>query len=48
MQVSDLIDLARVVVGRNLRKDEWELYFTGEPYRKTFDELPGPDGKASQ
>jgi hypothetical protein len=23
--------------------DEWQLYFPGEKYRKTFPDLPGPD-----
>jgi len=32
--------LARVTVGRNFSIDEWQLYFPGEPYRKTFAELP--------
>ena len=43
IQVNDLIDLARVTVGRNFSRNEWQLYFPGEPYRKTFAELPGPD-----
>jgi WD40 repeat protein len=43
LQVNDLIDLARITVGRNFSIDEWRLYFPGQPYRKTFPELPGPD-----
>jgi hypothetical protein len=43
IQVNELIDLARVTVGRNFSVDEWQLYFPGEQYRKTFPELPGPD-----
>jgi WD domain, G-beta repeat len=43
IQVDDLIDLARAVVGRNFFADEWQLYFPGEKYRKTFPDLPGPD-----
>jgi WD40 repeat protein len=42
LQVKDLIDSVRDLVGRNLTADEWELYFPGEPYRKTFPDLPGP------
>ena len=43
LQVNDLVDLARAVVGRNFSRDEWQLYFPGEKYRKTFPDLPGPD-----
>ncbi len=43
LHVSDLIDLARITIGRNFSVDEWNLYFPGEPYRKTFPDLPGPD-----
>jgi hypothetical protein len=39
----DLIYLARITVGRNFSADEWRLYFPGENYRKTFDELPSAD-----
>jgi len=46
--VNDLVDLARTVVGRNFSNDEWQLYFPGEKYRKTFDELPEPDERATQ
>jgi WD40 repeat protein len=42
LQVKDLIDLARVTVGRNLSASEWQLYFPGKPYQKTFPDLPGP------
>ena len=28
--------IATVTVGRNFTLEEWELYFPGEPYRKTF------------
>ena len=38
LQVSDLINLARVTVGRNFSTEEWQLYFPGEPYCKTFAE----------
>jgi WD40 repeat protein len=43
LQLNDLIDLARVTAGRNLSRDEWQLYFPGEKYRKTFPNLPRPD-----
>jgi hypothetical protein len=46
--MTDLIDRARITVGRNLSADEWRLYFPGEKYRKTFDELPGPDKSVTQ
>jgi hypothetical protein len=43
LQMNDLVGLARTVVGRNFLADEWQLYFPGEQYRKTFPDLPGPD-----
>jgi hypothetical protein len=42
LQVNDLNDLARATVERNFTAEEWKLYFSGEPYRKTFPDLPGP------
>jgi WD40 repeat protein len=42
-QVNDLIDLARTIIDRNFFADEWQLYFPGEKYRKTFPDLPGPE-----
>lgn len=42
LQVNDLVELAHVTVGRNFTAEEWKLYFAGEPYRKTFADLPGP------
>jgi hypothetical protein len=47
LQVKDLIDLARIKVGRNFTTEEWELYFPGEPYHKTFADLPGPDERVT-
>ena len=47
LQVKDLIDLARTIVGRNFSPNEWQLYFPGEKYRKTFPDLPGPDDKST-
>ena len=41
LPVNDLIDLARVTVGRNFTAEEWKLYYPGERYHKTFSELPG-------
>ena len=43
LQVNDLINLARIVVGRNFSADESRLYFPSEKYHKTFPDLPGPD-----
>jgi hypothetical protein len=43
--MKDLMNLARITVGRNFSADEWNLYFPGEPYRMTFPDLPGPDLK---
>jgi WD40 repeat protein len=43
LQMSDLLDLACTIVGRNFSANEWQLYFPGEKYRKTFPNLPGPD-----
>jgi WD40 repeat protein len=43
LQMSDLVDLARTIIDRNFFPDEWQLYFPGEKYRRTFPELPGPD-----
>jgi WD40 repeat protein len=43
LQMKDLMNLARITVGRNFSADEWNLYFPGEPYRMTFPDLPGPD-----
>ena len=47
-QMKDLMNLARITVGRNFSAVEWRLYFPGEKYRKTFDELPGPDESVTQ
>jgi hypothetical protein len=41
--MNDLVDLARITAGRNFFADEWQLYFPGEKYRKTFPDLPGPE-----
>ena len=43
LQVNDLMNLARITVGRNFTIEEWKLYFPGETYHKTFPDLPGPD-----
>jgi WD40 repeat protein len=39
IETSDLIEQARIAVGRNLTANEWALYFPGAPYHKTFPEL---------
>jgi WD40 repeat protein len=41
---SDLIAPAMRAAGRNFTPDEWALFFPGQPYRRTFTELP--DGVA--
>ncbi len=48
LQVDDLITLARTTAGRNLSQDEWELFFQGQPYRKTFAALPAPQPAKSR
>ena len=42
LQMKDLVDLARTIVGRNFSADEWQMYFPGKPYQKTFPDLTGP------
>jgi hypothetical protein len=46
--MKDLMNLARITVGRNFSADEWRLYFPGEKYHKTFEELPGADKSVTQ
>jgi hypothetical protein len=48
LQMNDLIKLARITIGRNFSADESKLYFPGEKYHKTFDELPGPSNPGNQ
>ena len=36
----DLLYRAQRILGRNASRDEWDLFFPGEPYRKTFPDLP--------
>jgi WD40 repeat protein len=38
--VARLLAQAEAIVGRNLTKQEWDLYFPGQPYRPTFKTLP--------
>ena len=38
--LDEMIERARIVVGRNMTKAEWDAYFFGDPYCKTFAELP--------
>jgi WD40 repeat protein/predicted Ser/Thr protein kinase len=40
-QWDDLVELAGTL-GRNLTREEWKQYFSDEPYRKTFADLPAP------
>ena len=40
----DLVVLARDVCARNLTRREWEKHFVGQPYRRTFEDLPEPSG----
>jgi hypothetical protein len=37
-----LLKSAERAAGRNFRPDEWETYFSGEPYRKSFENLAIP------
>jgi hypothetical protein len=45
LQANDLIELARVAVGRNFSINEWQLYFPGQPYHQTFAEYQGQTTK---
>jgi len=40
--LDELREAARGAVGRNLRRDEWEQFFRGQGYHKTFESLPEP------
>jgi hypothetical protein len=42
LDLKDLIEMARNRVGRNLTFDEWREYFSPQPYRPTFPDLPVP------
>jgi WD40 repeat protein len=42
LQRDDLLPAAKRAAGRNLRIDEWEDYFPGEPYRKLYDDMEIP------
>jgi hypothetical protein len=33
----------KALAGRNFSANEWQLYFPGQPYHKTFPDLPGPE-----
>ena len=46
LQMKDLMHLARTMVSRNFSAYEWRLYFPGEKYRKTYEELPGAADKS--
>ncbi len=36
LQIEDIVDYARKVVGRNFSQEEWQRYFPAESYRETF------------
>jgi WD40 repeat protein len=38
--VPHMIDLTCRYAGRNFTEDEWQLYFSGEPYRQTCPQWP--------
>ena len=40
--LAELREAARQAVGRNLSRREWERFFPGQDYHKTFDSLPEP------
>ncbi len=40
--LDELREAARRAVGRNLRRVEWNRYFPGQDYHKTFESLPEP------
>jgi WD40 repeat protein len=42
LSLARLEEMARLTVGRNLTREEWDQYFPGEPYRPTFASLPVP------
>jgi WD40 repeat protein len=41
-----LIRMAEQSAGRNLSLEEWQQFFNGQPYRRTFPDLPDGDGVA--
>lgn len=45
MARSELADAARRAMGRNFTGAEWDRYFPGQPYRKTFDDLADLSGE---
>lgn len=45
LKLGDFLDFARLVAVRNLSLQEWEQYFPGQSYRKTFPDLPGPENE---
>jgi len=45
LHLPDLIALARITTGRNLFPAEWAQYFPGQPYRKTFPDLPDAEDR---
>jgi WD40 repeat protein len=39
LKLEELMELAKTASGRNLSDSEWKLYFSDQPYHKTFPEL---------
>jgi WD40 repeat protein len=44
VELEELIKQAERKAERNLTWEEWQEFFPGEPYRRTFPELPDGDG----
>jgi WD40 repeat protein len=42
LRLDELIDLGQLVAGRNFTFEEWQQYFPGPPYAKTFETFPVP------
>jgi WD40 repeat protein len=42
LQIEDLVALAGQTAGRNLSKEEWDTFATGQPYFEVFPGLPIP------
>jgi hypothetical protein len=41
LRTDDLLDAAALAVGRNISEPEWQAYFPGQAYRKTFRNIAG-------
>jgi hypothetical protein len=42
LHIDRLIEKADLTAGRDLTREEWQQYFRGQPYRKTFSDTPAP------